>query len=82
MNWLRACARTPAAAGVFVCMLLLGLAGCATPQVRQLDQRWPANLPAVVQIRDVPFFPQEQYHCGPAALAMVAQTAGVPVLPD
>jgi tetratricopeptide (TPR) repeat protein len=82
MNWLRACAKTPAAAGVFVCVLLLGLAGCATPQVSQLDQRWPANLPSVVQIRDVPFFPQEQYHCGPAALAMVAQTAGVPVLPD
>lgn len=82
MNWLRACVKTPAAAGVFVCVLLLGLAGCATPQVSQLDQRWPANLPAVVQINDVPFFPQEQYHCGPAALAMVAQTAGVPVLPD
>jgi tetratricopeptide (TPR) repeat protein len=82
MNWLRACAKTPAAAGVFVCVILLGLAGCATPQVSQLDQRWPANLPAVVQIQDVPFFPQEQYHCGPAALAMVAQTAGVPVLPD
>ena len=81
MNWLRACVKTPAAAGFFVCVLL-GLAGCATPQVSQLDQRWPANLPAVVQIKDVPFFPQEQYHCGPAALAMVAQTAGVPVLPD
>lgn len=82
MNWLRACVKTPAAAGVFVCVLLLGLAGCATPQVSQLDQRWPADLPAVVQIKDVPFFPQEQYHCGPAALAMVAQTAGVPVLLD
>jgi tetratricopeptide (TPR) repeat protein len=82
MNWLRACVKTPAAAGVFVCAVLLGLTGCATPQVSQLDQRWPANLPAVVQLESVPFFPQEQYHCGPAALAMVAQTAGVPVLPD
>ncbi len=81
MSRLRACFRAPAAAGVFVCALL-GLVGCATPQVSQLDQRWPEQLPAVAKIDGVPFFPQEQYHCGPAALAMVAQTAGVRVLPD
>lgn len=81
MSRLRACFKAPAAAGVFVCALL-GLAGCATPQVSQLDQRWPAQLPAVAKIEGVPFFPQEQYHCGPAALAMVAQSAGVQVRPD
>ncbi|WP_332778217.1 PA2778 family cysteine peptidase [Polaromonas sp.] len=81
MKPLLSCLRTPAVAGVFVCVLL-GLAGCATPQVAQLSQQWPADLPAVTQIDNVPFFPQEQYHCGPAALAMVAQAAGVRVLPD
>lgn len=73
--------RAPAVAGVFVCVLL-GLAGCATPQVTRLDQQWPANLPSTALIENVPFFPQEQYHCGPAALAMVAQAAGVQVRPD
>ncbi len=77
--------RAPAVAGVFVWLLsalALTLTGCATPQVTQLERQWPAGLPASAQIREVPFFPQEQYHCGPAALAMVAQAAGVRVLPD
>lgn len=79
------CCQAPAVAGVFVWLLLalvLTLSGCATPQVTQLDRHWPAGLPAAAQINSVPFFPQEQYHCGPAALAMVAQAAGVRVLPD
>ena len=71
--------RAPAVAGVFVCLLL---SACATPQVSQLEQQWPAGLPATAMIENVPFFPQEQYQCGPAALAMVAQAAGVQVQPD
>lgn len=81
MNWRLACLRAPAVAGVFVCVLL-ALTGCATPQVSQLGERWPAKLPSVVMLDAVPFFPQEQYQCGPAALAMVAQNAGVSVQPD
>ena len=81
MNRLRAGARAPAAAGVLVAALL-ALGGCATPQVSQLDAHWPAQLPVVAQIDNVPFFPQEQYQCGPAALATLAQMAGVPVQPD
>lgn len=71
--------RAPALAGVFVCALL---AGCATPQLSQLSQRWPADLPASASLREVPFFPQEDYECGPAALAMVASAAGVPRRPE
>ena len=82
MNLLRVSVRAPAAAGVFVCAVLGVLSGCATPQVIQLDAHWPAQLPAVARIDNVPFFPQEQYQCGPAALAMLAQTAGVQVQPD
>ncbi len=73
--------RAPAVAGVFVC-LLQTLVGCSTPQVTQLERQLPADLPASALIENVPFFPQEQYHCGPAALAMVVQAAGVPVRPD
>lgn len=77
------CFTTPAFAGVFVCVLLaLGLAGCATPQVSSLVQHWPNDMPALSEIKEVPFFAQEEYECGPAALAMVLQTAGVPVLPE
>jgi tetratricopeptide (TPR) repeat protein len=81
MSWLRDCARAPAAAGVFVCAVL-ALSGCATPQVSQLEADWPAQLPARANIENVPFFAQEQYQCGPAALAMVARAAGVEVQPE
>ncbi len=33
-------------------------------------------------IKDVPFFPQEQFQCGPASLAGVLQYWGLPVLPE
>jgi predicted double-glycine peptidase len=62
-------------AGVFVCAALI--AGCATPQVAQMQSVWPADVPARAYIDNVPFVPQEDYQCGPAALSMVAQTAGV-----
>lgn len=77
----RFCFKTPALAGVFVC-ILLALGGCATPQVSNLVQNWPTDIQARSEIKEVPFFPQEEYECGPAALAMVLQTAGVPVFPE
>lgn len=41
----------------------------------------PAHRPAVTraELADVPFFPQQDYQCGPAALAMVLAADGVPV---
>ena len=73
--------RAPVLTGVFVWAVLL-LGGCATPQVAMLDARWPTELPAQVELADIPFFPQEDYECGPAALAMVAHAAGVDVTPE
>jgi tetratricopeptide (TPR) repeat protein len=67
--------RTPALAGVLLCVALL--AGCATPQMAQMQSAWPAGVPERAQIDSVPFVAQEDYQCGPAALSMVAQTAGV-----
>jgi len=73
--------RNPAAAGFVLCAALL-LGGCAlTPQVRQLNEAWPAALPARVELGEVPFFAQEDYECGPAALAMLLQAAGLPTTP-
>jgi tetratricopeptide (TPR) repeat protein len=71
----------PVLTGFFVWVVLL-LAGCATPQVSSLQARWPADLPLKIELNQVPFFAQEDYECGPAALAMVAQTAGVKVTPE
>ena len=79
-GWLNSL-RTPATAGFFV-LAVLFLSGCATPQVAALDQRWPEDIATKVELSHVPFFPQEDYECGPAALAMVAGAAGVQVLPE
>lgn len=45
-------------------------------------QAWPAGLPAQAAAGTVPFYPQEDYECGPAALAMVASAAGLTVRPE
>ncbi len=68
--------------GIFLLPLLVALlTGCATPQTRQLlasADAWPPT----VELSTVPFFPQEDYQCGPAALATVLNTTGLTVTPD
>ena len=39
-------------------------------------------MPSTLELRDTPFFPQEEYQCGPAALATVLAASGVAVSPD
>lgn len=73
--------KSPVLTGFFVLVVSL-LVGCATPQVAQLEGAWPTDIPDQVVLSQVPFFPQEDYECGPAALAMVATTAGVNLSPD
>ncbi len=63
----------------FFFLALLG--ACATsPQTRLLIDR-PPDLPSRVELEAVPFFPQQQYHCGPAALAAVMNYRGKTVSP-
>ena len=69
-------------AGVFV---LAALAGCASwvPQTRELAGRGVLpGLPEKVELAAVPFFPQLEYQCGPAALATVLANAGVKTSPE
>jgi Peptidase_C39 like family/Tetratricopeptide repeat len=68
-------------AGVFVLALL---SGCASffPQTKELAQGWPQELPKQVELTEVPFFPQLEYQCGPAALATVLVSAGVKTTPN
>ena len=65
-----------------VLFLIMLLSGCATPQTQQLLHAPPKDLPAHVELMDVPFYPQNTHQCGPAALAMVLNAAGVHVTPD
>ncbi len=60
------------------------LAGCGSlgPQTRELIKNRPADLPLRAELTQVPFFPQEDYYCGPSALAMVLAYAGASVTPD
>ena len=63
-------------------LLLVYLGGCATsPQTRLLLDN-PPDIPPRVELTEVPFFPQQQYHCGPSSLASVINYRGTPVEPD
>lgn len=62
------------------CGLLLAglLAACAAPQTEAVLAAADA-LPARVEVAGVPFYAQEKYYCGPAALAMALTWSGDPV---
>ena len=68
-------------ASAVVALILWALVGCATPETdRLLDD--PTGLPPRAEVAGVPFFPQEQYYCGPAALATVLSWSGLSVTQD
>jgi hypothetical protein len=72
-------ARFPPLSGVFfVCVLL---AGCAAPQSRALSSAPPPLLPGAAELDQSPFFPQEDFQCGPAALATTLNAAGIGTTP-
>jgi tetratricopeptide (TPR) repeat protein len=68
--------------GFFVLSAMLS--GCALilPQTSALQKNPPLISPANIELESVPFFAQEKYQCGPAALAMVLNSAGVKVTPE
>lgn len=57
------------------------LAGCAALQADGLRRAPPAGLAPQVELAATPFFPQTEYHCGPAALATVLAALGLPADP-
>ncbi|MDX5372198.1 MAG: PA2778 family cysteine peptidase [Pseudomonadaceae bacterium] len=64
------------AARLLATLLLIG--GCASPGPRQFD----AQLPERVELAGVPFFPQQRYQCGPAALSTMLVQRGVATSPE
>lgn len=57
-------------------LILLG--GCAAHPERQLLR----EAGAAVELAEVPFFPQDDYQCGPAALATLLVDGGIDVTPQ
>lgn len=66
--------------GVLAALLLSGCAG--TLQSSGLLRGPPAGLTQPVELSQVPFFPQQRYQCGPAALATALSWSGASVSPD
>lgn len=60
-------------------LLLVALGGCASipADVRDLPPGSDA-----IELTGTPFFPQEQFQCGPAALATVLTASGIDTTPD
>src|SRR5262249_3927250 len=72
-------------AGVFIALFCLWLSSCALiiPQTVALREGGrPAGLPERAEMTQVPFFPQEDYQCGPAALATNLAYLGRKLTPD
>ena len=66
-------------AGVFVMTLLTA---CSTPQTLSLKNTASTDLAARAELNEVVYFPQDDYQCGPASLAMVLQSNGARVEPQ
>ncbi len=56
------------------------LAGCAASP--PLAAGLPLSAPRSIELRSTPYFPQEDFQCGPAALATVLVASGVEITPD
>ena len=65
--------------GLFLFVMLFA-SGCATLQTDRVRATAEA-FPQPVELTAVPFFPQEEYQCGPAALATTLNWAGVSITP-
>jgi len=79
--WRHAMQNARLAAGVFMLAFLAGCAGLF-PQTAQLRDGLPGGLPQRVELKQVPFFAQTEYQCGPAALATVLAASGERVTPE
>lgn len=67
-------------AALLLALLLAGLGGCSALTRKAMPL--PQSGPDQIMVEDVPFFPQEQYQCGPASLAMTLGWSGISVKPD
>jgi uncharacterized protein YceK len=65
----------------FILLAVLLLAGCSTMATGpSIDL--PPLTPSRAVLTNIPFYAQQKYHCGPAALAMALQWSGVAAAPE
>jgi tetratricopeptide (TPR) repeat protein len=62
-----------------IATLAVALTGCATSP--PLADGLPATAPRALELDSTPYFPQDAYQCGPAALATLLVASGVDVAP-
>lgn len=72
--------RLPAALTVAAALLLA--VGCATREPVLAQRAASGEIPPRIELADVPFFPQDAYQCGPAALATVLSYSGQATTPE
>lgn len=65
---------------ILMLALFLLLSACAATGVRETVQN--KQLPRQQELTKTPFFPQELYHCGPAALATALNAVDIKVTPE
>lgn len=63
-----------------VAALAVALTGCAASP--PLAEGLAHDAPRSIELHATPFYPQEAYQCGPAALATVLRASGLDVTPD
>jgi len=63
------------------CIIVSLLVGCAGIQKFE-SPVLPDNLPAVLELEAVPFYPQSDYQCGPSSLAMALTYSDLPITPE
>jgi tetratricopeptide (TPR) repeat protein len=64
----------------FILAFAFLLSACAATGVREVTQN--PQFPRQHELTETPFFPQELYHCGPAALATALNAIDINVSPD
>jgi len=63
---------------ILVTLMFTFLSACMTTQALDLKQQPTRS----AELSSVPFFPQEEFHCGPSTLAMVMNYWGLSLTPD
>ena len=66
---------------ILLSFVLTVFCGCSAAQRTPLPTL-PENIPASYELDAVPFYPQDDYQCGPATLAMALTWSGRKVTPD
>ena len=63
-----------------IATLVVALTGCATSP--PLADGLPVSAPRAIELDATPYFPQDDYQCGPAALATLLRASGIAIEPQ